>query len=83
MRSHASLGCKHLISSMRKTSVCSTRHGMSQVACCADGLDLLVCRQLCRPYGRVDRPRLKRKLLNKCIAQGKEPLWCMLTLAMP
>ncbi|CAL5227513.1 g10498 [Coccomyxa viridis] len=27
-------------------------------------------KKLSRPYGRVDRARLKRKLLNKCIAQG-------------
>ena len=31
-------------------------------------------RQLSRPYGRVDRARLKRKLLNKCIAQGEAPI---------
>lgn len=29
-------------------------------------------RQLSRPYGRVDRAKLKRKLLNNCIAQGKD-----------
>ena len=30
-----------------------------------------MCRKLSRPYGRVDRARLKRKLLDKCIAQGR------------
>ena len=27
-------------------------------------------RELARPYGRVDRARLKRMLLERCIAQG-------------
>lgn len=28
-------------------------------------------RYLRRPYGKVDRARLKRRLLERCIAQGK------------
>lgn len=27
-------------------------------------------RYLSRPYGRVDRPKLKRRLLERCVAQG-------------
>ena len=30
-------------------------------------------RFLRRPYGKVDRARLKRRLLERCIAQGKPP----------
>jgi len=33
--------------------------------------DSFMFRKLSRPYGRVDRAKLKRKLLNKCIAQGE------------
>ena len=33
--------------------------------CCAPA-----CRYLSRPYGRVDRPKLKRRLLERCIASG-------------
>lgn len=28
-------------------------------------------RYLNRPYGRVDRPKLKKKLLQRCIDQGR------------
>ena len=31
---------------------------------------LVVCRYLYRPYGRVDRTRLKSKLLNRCVEHG-------------
>ncbi len=36
--------------------------------------DTFTFRKLSRPYGRVDRAKLKRKLLNKCIAQGEGPI---------
>lgn len=29
-----------------------------------------ICRFLARPYGRVDRPKLKRTLLERCVAAG-------------
>lgn len=28
------------------------------------------CRSLSRPYARVDRPRLKRKMLSECVRHG-------------
>ena len=30
----------------------------------------MMCRYLYRPYGRVDRTRLKSKLLNRCVEHG-------------
>ena len=35
----------------------------------------LLGRYLRRPYGKVDRARLKRKLMERCIAQGAVPLY--------
>ena len=35
----------------------------------------MMCRYLYRPYGRVDRTRLKSKLLNRCVEHG---MFCFL-----
>ena len=45
----------------------------------ADERCLFWRRELARPYGRVDRARLKRMLLERCIAQGA-PLAALLVL---
>ena len=51
------------------------RSGALQVDMLPDGRICLTayvdCRFLSRPYGRVDRPKLKRMLLERCIANGK------------
>jgi hypothetical protein len=44
-------------------AICGCEH--PAVLCCA-----VLSRFLDRPYGRVDRPKLKRTLLERCVAQG-------------
>ncbi len=54
--------------------VTSTEDG-SVPECCTETIPtygvMIICRFLHRPYARVDRAKLKRKLLERCRDQGK------------